>query len=70
MEVTVEVLDVDMDREAGLAVAEGDPGRPVAALRPHPRDRSGRAGQGRKLGALRCVRPRRPTASRALVHIS
>lgn len=29
---------------AGLAVAEGDPGGPVAAVRPHPRDPADRAG--------------------------
>jgi len=38
-EVTVEVLDVDMDRERVSLSAQGDPGRPVAALRPHPRHR-------------------------------
>ncbi len=51
-EVTVEVLDVDMDREARLPVAEGDPGRPVAAVRPHPPDRPGRARQGHEAGAV------------------
>jgi predicted RNA-binding protein with RPS1 domain len=50
---------------ARLAVAEGHPGRPVAALRPHPRDRPGRAGQGHQAGA-RSVRSCASTrASRA-----
>ena len=44
---------------ARLAVAQGDAGRPVAALRPHPRDRSGRARQGHQARAVRCVRARR-----------
>ncbi len=44
---------------ARLAVAQGDAGRPVAAVRPHPRDRPGRAGQGHQAGAVRRVRPRR-----------
>ena len=44
---------------AGLAVAQGDAGRPVAPLRPHPRDRPDRAGQGHQAGAVRRVRPRR-----------
>ena len=51
-EVTVEVLDVDMDRERVSCVAEGDAGRPVAALRPHPRDRSGRAWPGHQTRAV------------------
>ncbi len=44
---------------ARLAVAEGDAGGPVAALRPDPPDRPGRARQGHQAGAVRCVRPRR-----------
>ena len=43
---------------ARLPVAEGDAGRPVAAVRPHPPDRPGRAGHGHQAGSLRCVRPR------------
>ena len=44
--VTVEVLDVDMDRERVSLSPQGHPGRPLAALRPHQRDRPGRARQG------------------------
>ena len=43
---------------ARLAVAEGHPGRPVAALRAHPPDRPGRAGQGHQARSVRRVRPR------------
>ncbi len=43
---------------ARLPVAEGDPGRPVAAVRPHPPDRPGRARKGHEAGSVRCVRPR------------
>ena len=41
---------------AGLAVAQGDAGGPVAALRPDPPDRPDRAGQGHQAGAVRRVR--------------
>ena len=44
---------------ARLPVAEGDAGGPVAALRPDPRDRSGRPGQGHQARPVRCVRARR-----------
>ena len=44
---------------AGFVVAQGDSGRSVAPLRPHPRHRADRAGQGHQAGAVRCVRPRR-----------
>ncbi len=42
---------------ARLAVAEGDPGRPVAAVRPDPPDGPDRARQGHQAGSVRCVRP-------------
>ena len=44
---------------ARVAVAQGHPGRPVAAVRPYPPDRAGRARQGHQAGAVRCVRARR-----------
>ena len=44
---------------ARLPVAEGDAGGPVAALRPHPRDRPGRPGQGHQARPVRRVRSRR-----------
>ena len=43
---------------AGLAVAQGDAGGSVAALRPDPRHRPGRPRQGHQAGSVRCVRPR------------
>ena len=58
-EVTVEVLERRAGSRAGLPVAQGDPGRSVAGLRPDPPDRSDRARQGHQAGAVRCVRPRR-----------
>ena len=58
-EVTVEVLDVDMDRERvslSLKATQEDPWQHFA--RTHA-DRPDRAGQGHQAGAVRCVRPRR-----------
>jgi len=51
---TVEVLDVDMDRERVSVVAQGDSGRSVAALSrvPHAIGPD-RAGQGHQAGAVR-----------------
>ena len=58
-EVTVEVLDVDMDRERVSLSLKSTAGRPVAAVRPDAPDRPGRAGPGHQAGAVRRVRPGR-----------
>ena len=50
---------------ARLAVAEGDPGGPVAAVRPDPPDRPDRAGQGHQAGAVRLRSSASRRASRA-----
>lgn len=58
-EVTVEVLDVDMDRERvslSLKATQEDPWRHFA--RTHA-NRADRAGQGHQVGSVRCIRPRR-----------
>ena len=68
-EVTVEVLDIDLDRERVSPLAEGDAGRPVAALRPHPPDRPGRAGCGHQARALRRLRPRPGRHRRPRAHL-
>src|SRR5258708_2045184 len=54
---------------AGFVVAQGDSGRSVAPLRPHPRNRSDRAGQGHQAGAVRCVCPRRRGHRRPGAHL-
>ena len=64
-EVTVEVLDVDMDRGRVSLSLKGDPGRSVAALVARTRHRADRARQGRKLvpfGAFVRVGASRPGA--------
>ena len=58
-EVTVEVLDVDMDRERVSLSLKATQEDPMAALRPHPRHRTDRAGQGHEARSLRCIRARR-----------
>src|SRR5450755_4273481 len=50
-------------------VAEVNPRRPVAGVRAHPRDRSGRARQGHEAGSVRCVRARRRGHRRSRAHL-
>ena len=63
-EVTVEVLSTSISTMS-VSSRSRRPRRPVASVRPHPRDRSDRAGQGHQAGSVRRVRPRRRGASRA-----
>ena len=54
---TVQVLEVDLDRERISPVAQGHPAGPVAGVRLQPPGRRAGLRPGHQAGALRCVRP-------------